>query len=123
MHDFMAQVKVPSILPHTCPYSIKSDGHYLELHDIVSKAVSMKQIFGVQRAQLYLHILAKYEMNFFCEGMDSLSSLDQIPIFQKPTSNHHKECKKQPVPLTFPISRNISWVVELYLHQKLITIY
>lgn len=103
MHGFMAQVKVPSILPHTCPYSIKSDGHYLELHDIVSKVAAMKQIFEVQRAQPYLHILAKYEMNFFCEGMDSLSSLDQIPIFQKPISNHHKERKKQRVPLTCPL--------------------
>jgi hypothetical protein len=116
MLDFMVQVKVPSKLNHTCPYSIKSNGHHLELHNIVSKVGSMKKIFGVQRAQSYLHILAKYEMNFFCEGMDPLSSLDRIPIFQKPPSNHHKECKKQPGPLTCSTSQNISWLVELYLH-------
>jgi hypothetical protein len=44
-------------------------------------------------------------LNSFCEGMGFLTSLDQIPIFQKPPSNHHKECQKQPFPLTSPINR------------------
>jgi len=50
--------------------------------------------------------------------MDSLTSLDQTPIFHKPPSNHHKECKKQPGPLTCSTSQNISWLVELYLHHN-----